>query len=65
MCVLYINTILIIRCNYICRPYLSHGQKLCLVPVLCRAGMAQVDVLLRVLAGKIDVMRCLVQVRRA
>jgi hypothetical protein len=65
MCVFNINAILILRCNYIRHPYPSHGQKLCLVPVFCGAGMAQVDVLLRILAGKIDVMRCLAQVHRA
>ena len=64
MCVLNVNTGLIARCNYICCPYPSHGWKLCLVPVLCGAGMAKVDILLCVLTGKIDVMQRLVQMHR-
>ena len=59
MCVLNINMILIIRCNYIHCLYPSDGWKLCLVPVLCGAGMAQVDMLLHVLMGIIDVMNAL------
>jgi len=65
MCVLNISTILIVRYNYIHCPYLSHGRKLCLVPILCGAGIAQVNILLHILMGKIDVIRCLAQVRRA
>jgi hypothetical protein len=53
-----------VRCKYICRPYPSHGQKLCLVPVVIGAGMAQINILLHDLTGKIDVMGCLAQMCR-